>query len=220
MELVVIAASVGGLAWWALWPAASLLAVALAYGLGRPELFGKVDADLRWSKILLLPYLVVQNAIWHLLRVISREPPFSTIAEGLIIGRRLLSHEYPTGLASIVDLTCEFSEHPPLHGFVFYLNLPILDGGCASPATLDAAVDHILSLPRPIYLHCAQGHSRTAMIAACLLIELGLASTVTHALALVRAARPRARLNRRQAAAVAHFFLCSGPRHLPTLCPP
>jgi hypothetical protein len=196
----------------------SLLAVALAYGVGRSDFFGKVGGRLRWSKIVLLPYLAVQTAIWHLLRSTSREPPFCAVAEGIIIGRRLLSHEYPPNLSSLVDFTCEFSEPLPLNGSAFYVNVPILDGGCVSPAALDAAVIRILSLPRPIYLHCAQGHGRTAMIAACLLIELGLASTVTRASALVRAARPRARLNGRQATAVAHFFLRSRRRHLSSLC--
>lgn len=208
-EFVAISILLGGLSWILLWPAAALLAVSLAYfGVSPKLIFGKSGPHLgRWSKVLLWPYLRVQNALWHLLRSASGEPPFVSLTEGIVIGRRLLAHEYPRGLASVVDLTCEFSEDLPLQQHsVTYLNVPILDGGHPAPEDLDAAVARIAALPRPLYLHCAQGHGRTAMLAACVSIQLGLAKAPADAIELVRTVRPRALLHLRQRAAVERFF--------------
>jgi hypothetical protein len=206
-ELLASARILGGLAWLASWPALSLLVVAAAYGFERPQWLGKTGPKLSTtSRWLLFPYLVVQHGLWHWLRVTSREPPFALLDDGVVIGRRLRDHEYPPDLASVVDLTSEFSECLPEARALLYLNVPILDGGKLEPAALDAALERIGSLPRPLYLHCALGHGRTGMVAACLLIALGRAGSASDALARVRAARPRARLNRRQREAVEQLF--------------
>lgn len=205
-ELVAGARVFGGIAWLALWPALALLIVALAHFVERPGAFGKVGHRLSFvSSCLLLPYLAVQHAFWHLFRVISREPPFARLEDDILIGRRLLAHEYPRTLASIVDLTCEFSECLPRDTSLRYVNIPLLDGGSLEPAALDSALAPIHSLPRPLYVHCAQGHGRTCMIAVCLLIALRRASSVADSMARVRAVRPRARMNRRQRDSVEQF---------------
>jgi protein-tyrosine phosphatase len=44
----------------------------------------------------------------------------------------------------------------------------------------------------PVYIHCASGHSRSAVVAAALLVRLQRAGTLEEALAQIRKRRPRA----------------------------
>jgi protein-tyrosine phosphatase len=46
-----------------------------------------------------------------------------------------------------------------------------------------------------IYIHCAQGHGRTGMFAAAVLLSSGQAATPEEALRLVTSARPGVRLS-------------------------
>lgn len=55
---------------------------------------------------------------------------------------------------------------------------------------------------RPVLVHCAHGHGRSATVLAAILIAEGRASGVAEAEALMQAQRPRVRLNRRQRAAL------------------
>lgn len=55
---------------------------------------------------------------------------------------------------------------------------------------------------RPVLVHCAHGHGRSATVLAAILIADGRAAGVAEAEALMQAQRPRVRLNRRQRAAL------------------
>jgi len=102
----------GGWFFLLLWPAISFGLVASAYlGLG-PRVFGKrPDGTLSVISIAtLLPYFLYLWAVWHVVRLASREPPYNSLPGGVLIGRRLLSRELPSEANVIVDLTCEFSE--------------------------------------------------------------------------------------------------------------
>src|SRR5436190_940901 len=52
--------------------------------------------------------------------------------------------------------------------------------------------------PGPMVVHCAQGHGRSAMVMAALLVRRSLAATPEEAVRRVKQARPGARLNRWQ----------------------
>jgi protein-tyrosine phosphatase len=55
---------------------------------------------------------------------------------------------------------------------------------------------------RPVLFHCAHGHGRSNVLMCATLIQLGRASTAQDALAIVKEARPRVKLNKPQLAAV------------------
>ena len=187
-----------------LWPAMSWLLVGASYlGRGSP-LVGKSDGRLDgYSKLLLAPHLALLYATWHASRLVSREPPFARLTEQIVIGRRLLMHEYPP-LATLVDLTAELDEHIPPG--VAYVSIPILDAAPLEPEDLRDAARRVAAAAARVYGHCAQGHGRTAMVAAATLLETGVAASLAEALEVIRRVRPWARPNALQARALAAAF--------------
>lgn len=151
-------------------------------------------------KVALAPYLTLTTVTWRL--AIVKEAPLAELAPGLYIGRRLYRSEYPAGLKALVDLTFELDEHLPDYAGVTYHHCPILDGAPLPEEALHTLAARIAGLPRPLYLHCALGHGRTAMVAAAVLLVERRATSAGEALAGVVAARPGARPNAAQCRAV------------------
>lgn len=177
-----------------IWFGVAMLAVGANYGFPRHfAIFRKKHGQLRLvRKLLLLPYIAMFYGTWHLLRKALSEPPFVELTPGIFIGRRLLPNEYPP-VTTLVDLTAELDEHIPNGANL--LAFPILDGAPADPTMLREMARKIGTSQAPIYIHCAQGYGRTSMVAAAVLIELGLAPTVKRALEMIRMVRPRAKPN-------------------------
>jgi protein-tyrosine phosphatase len=198
-ELAFAAATLRGTFWTLLWPSAAFAIAALAYLTRRPTLLGKRGRGFPLgSHIVMLPYLGLCSLLWHALRVLERRPAWQRATPDLFIGRRLLPSEFPSGISSVVDLTSELSGLVPPGDSTRYLALPILDGEAPPPAALASALQAIASLPKPIYLHCAQGHGRTGLVAAGLFLATGLASDPVDAVDRLRTTRPGIRLNRQQ----------------------
>ena len=94
------------------WPGLNFLLLGLVYAKRWPGIFGKRrDGSLPWwSWVLFLPLHFLTLGCWHLLRLVSREPAFAVVNDGLIVGRRLLKMELPPGDLTVLDLTAEFAE--------------------------------------------------------------------------------------------------------------
>ena len=60
--------------------------------------------------------------------------------------------------------------------------------------TFLALLEQIASHPGPLYLHCAAGHSRSAMLAAALLVRRRLAADTAQAEGMLRQVRRRVRM--------------------------
>jgi protein-tyrosine phosphatase len=125
------------------------------------------------------------------------------VVPGLLIGRRLLPGELPSQIGTVLDLTSEFIEPKGIREACRYVGLPILDASTLPVADVVPVLRELAGLSVPLYVHCAQGHGRTGMIAAALLLARRQASNVPAALELVRRARPGVRLSRAQADALA-----------------
>ncbi len=200
-----------------LWPALSFGLVGVAYlGMGG-RIFGKQrDGSLRWANVIaLLPYLLLVWSVWHLLRWVRKGQPYQNLTDGILIGRRLLPSEVPIGLATVIDLTCEFPEIRPLRRLQ-YRSFPLLDGMCPAVEQLRGWAQEILAAQPPVLIHCAEGHGRTGLVAAACLLERGLENTAESAIRFVRQQRPSMRLNARQQAlleAVANQIAGSRPTH-------
>jgi protein-tyrosine phosphatase len=103
----------------------------------------------------------------------------------------------PPGGPSVVDVTCEL---PRQHG-CRYLCLPTWDTQGPTPDLIEEGVRWALresADQRPIYIHCAHGHGRSATVMAAAFISAGKAQGIDEAVALMRQARPRVRLNKKQ----------------------
>jgi protein-tyrosine phosphatase len=184
-----------------LWPAVSFGVVAIGYLHFGPIIYGKSSRGVLspFTQLVLLPYLLYLWSVWYALRLVKREPAFNQLTDSVFIGRRLLSHELPDHIDHVVDLTCEFSEPNNLRSSSYHL-YPILDGFVPSPDQLRQWVQEVAALPGTVFIHCAEGHGRTGLFAAALLLTIRHSKTPDDALQFIRSKRPMVRLGRRQLA--------------------
>ena len=133
----------------------------------------------------------------------KRENVFDRIDDRLIVGRRLLAGELPE-VDIVIDLTCELNERSAVRG-PRYLSLPILDANVPEPGQLDQWIEQIAEETGTLYVHCAEGHGRTGLFAAALLLRRGQAKSAEQALEILQASRPGVRLNRKQRIALVKY---------------
>ena len=205
--LAALAAFVGGVAWALLWPAASFAFFASAYALRRPRLLGKrPDGRLAWWAYLALgPVFAVLAVVWHLQRRLRRETASHEIVPGLWLGRRPLRGEIPPGVRLVVDLTAEFAVARGVIGQREYVCLPTLDGLAPSQAEVEAVLARIEACG-VVYVHCAMGHGRSALVVAAVLLRRGVVGSVPEAERWIRAWRPGVRLKGIQRRLLARMF--------------
>lgn len=218
--LVMLAVSQRGWHFLWLWPAISFGIVSLGYLHFGPRVYGKSEHGLLspTAQLLLLPYLLYVWAVWYAVRIVKREPAFNSLTKNIFIGRRLLSRELPDNIDHVVDLTCEFNEPKALRSLSYH-SFQILDGFVPSRGQLHEWTDRISKLSGNIFIHCAEGHGRTGLLAACVLLYLGHSQTPNEALQLIRSKRPLVRLGRRQLAVLNEIHKVaeqSGEREPPT----
>ena len=189
-----------------LWPALSFGIVAIGYLHYGPIVYGKSTRGVLspFSLLLLLPYLLYLWSIWYALRLFKREPAFNQLTDNVFIGRRLLSHELPRNINHVVDLTCEFTEPIALRSTTYH-SFPILDGYVTASNQLRKWVLDVAAMTGDVYIHCAEGHGRTGMFAAALLLAIGHSKTPADALQFITSKRPLVRLGRQQLAALQEF---------------
>ncbi len=201
LGLALLVPALGGslLALLFLWPGAAFLAVAAAYLHLGPRVLGKrLDGSLSLSRVLLLlPYFVLTWSVWRLLRL-GPERPHALVAPGLHLGRRAFAHELPDGIRLVVDLTAEFSRSPEPQGRWEYVCLPTLDAFVPELDACVALVERVARNPGPVYIHCAHGHGRSAMIAAAVMVRRGLAKNADEAQRALKQARPGVHLSSSQ----------------------
>ena len=179
------------------WPAISFGFISLAYLTLGHRVFGKrPDGSMAFASVtILLPYLIYLWAVWHIYRLASREPAYNTLVDGVFIGRRLLSSELPTGTQTVVDLTSEFTEPRALRSVTNYVAAPMLDASVLPPQSLADLAAQISTAKTPVYIHCAQGHGRTGLVAALVLLARGDADNPEVAIEIIRSSRPLIGLN-------------------------
>ncbi|PHR89259.1 MAG: phosphatase [Blastopirellula sp.] len=197
--LTFIASTTQGWAFLLLWPALSFGIVSIGYFSIGPPVFGKSSQGILSpiTKVLVLPYLLLLHAVWQLARVVSREPAYHQITEKVWIGRRLLSHELPTEIDHVIDLTCEFNEPEALR-LCNYNSYQILDAHVPTLSQLRIWLNETSKLTGTLYIHCAQGHGRTGLFTAAYLFNSGLTQSTDDALKMIQSQRPLVRLNRVQ----------------------
>ncbi|WP_052573027.1 tyrosine-protein phosphatase [Haloferula sp. BvORR071] len=187
------------------WLALNFVALGVAHSRGGHGIFGKrPDGTLRWwSWVLFLPLLLYTAAVWHLIRLISREAAVNRLTERIAIGRRLLPGELKESFSNHVDLTAEFQEPDAYRSSAGYFAFPILDAAAPNPEHLAQAIESLKE--GPVFIHCAQGHGRTGLFALALLLSSRAVGSLDEGLDLLAKARPAVRLNRSQLACARAF---------------
>jgi protein-tyrosine phosphatase len=186
--------------WLLVWVGLSFAVVSVGYvGLGA-RVFGKSnEGRLAWWSLLLLgPYLLFSLTVWEILTRVSREDCCHEIVPGLWVGRRPRIGEIPADVGLLVDMTCEFPRPHQDCNNVEYVCVPTLDGMVPGDEPFRRALSKVVNCKAPAYLFCAQGHGRSATLAAAVLIERGTVADVESAEVLLGQARPGIRLSRRQ----------------------
>ncbi|WP_339409324.1 phosphatase PAP2/dual specificity phosphatase family protein [Pseudomonas sp. EA_35y_Pfl2_R5] len=203
--LSALAVNLGGAWLWLLWPAFSLLLVALNYLLFGAAGFQKA-ADGRLSSAatwLLTPYLA---AAWLNSRLWTRaHPQADKVVEGIWLGR-IPAPGQAEQFAAQLDLCAEL---PAKKVPSAYRALPVLDLTAPSAETCLAAAQAIEELRQhgPLLVYCALGYSRSATAIAAWLLHTGRCKDVADALAQLRQARPQVVLGAAQQHALADMLL-------------
>ncbi len=192
----------------------SLCLFALSIGYARPGtniFFKQPDGAIPFLvKVIYLPFFLYSHLIWHLLRWLSRERSFDQAASDLLLGRRLLASELPDGIHNYLDLTMEFEDPVQIRERFNYICLPILNGGIPKPESLLAAFQQLEE--GPIYIHCARGHGRTAMVALCLQGWREGLGSFEEGLKQLKECRPGIHLNRDQREFIKEFISTAQPK--------
>ena len=215
-----------GYGWIAAWPGMSFALVGLAYGGIGPGIFGKQrNGKLSiWTFVLLLPYVILAWASWAIVRLISSEPACSEVAPGVWVGRRPVARELPSDVQTLVDLTCELWEPRSIRRLPAYVCEPTLDERFPRTDRATELIRRLALTPGSILLHCAQGHGRSAALAAAVMVARGLATDIDDACQKIKLVRPQVRVRSFQRVAagnalksldLSHEHL-SGP--LPSTC--
>lgn len=186
------------------------LVVAMRLGVTK-SFFGKQASGkvAWWAYLLLGPFLLFRWLLWHTLRWFSTEIPFAEYGPGVFVGRRLYADEMPERIDLVVDLTYEFAEPEGIVDSRGYRLFPILEGSVPIGASdFMGLISDLKNEERAIYIHCADGHGRTAMVAVALAIARGLAADVKSAFDEFRKARGAGFLTFRQK----HFLIKLEPQ--------
>ncbi|GIL73686.1 hypothetical protein Vretifemale_3819 [Volvox reticuliferus] len=146
----------------------------------------------------MLPYHLGLRVKLGAQRLMSTEPLYNRVLPGWYIGGwPWSSSELPSDSPSVLDCTCEL---PRTHRNRYFC-LPVWDTQAPPSALIERGVVFALTeraQGKSVYIHCAHGHGRSALLLIACLLEAGQVSSWEEGLALLKAVRPRVHLNRRQ----------------------
>ena len=147
-------------------------------------------------------------SLWLAIRL-QKESAYHEIKPGLWLGRRLIAAEakfFRSNHAAVLDMTSEFSENGDLLDNP-YLCLPTLDRVAPAGKQLEVAVAFISRYygERPVFVHCAVGHGRSATVVAAWLLRQDRSLDVDTAVQQIKAIRPGVNLSRDQLSVLQKF---------------
>lgn len=195
-----------GVAWSLLWFSLAFFLAALGYlGLG-PRVFGKREDGTvnALNAVLTAPYLFMGWCAWQAVRL-GPEETWNRVTPWLYLGRRAGAGELPEEVTLVVDLTAEFPVDRGVLGARSYVSLPTLDAHVPEEQALARLVQKINEHEGVLYIHCAYGHGRSALVAAALLLARGEATSPEEAVARLKAVRSRVNLSPSQMNALRRF---------------
>jgi hypothetical protein len=188
------------------WPALSLLIVVGLYlgaSWGRDTGPWMHRRRTPWMQPLLWPYILCAWSLTGLMRALrGPESAPTEVVRGLWLGMLPAKREAraleAASVHAIVDLCAELASirrvyEPPFER----LEVPTMDRCPPTLAQLERAVTWIAerrARGQSVYVHCAFGRGRSAMVTAAALVRLGHARSTDEAIDLLRRARPSVRV--------------------------
>lgn len=170
----------------------------LAYGLNQPRLILGKTRHGRINPLFFvanLPWLLFSWLVWWLQQKLLREPAAHHLGDsGWTIGAYPGRGYPPNRYDVVVDLTAEFPAARVVDAA--YVALPNLDAVALSHPP-DVALLHQLGIgPHSrVFVHCAQGHGRSATWCATALTAMGRFDCTSQAHAWILSFRPQATLS-------------------------
>jgi protein-tyrosine phosphatase len=194
-----------------LWPTIALGTVAIGYFGAGPIVFRKTDGKLPLStRFVLAPYLLGQylSLLYYRRQCRSWDRVTPQIWIGSKLGCRSANNALRAGVASVLDLSPEFSEAKPFRK-IHYKNIPVLDLTAPTQAQLVEMSKFIgdYSRKEPVYVHCKIGYSRSAAAVAAYLIMSDEVDTAEEAFAMIRRVRPSVVIRYEVVSALSEFEL-------------
>jgi hypothetical protein len=176
------------------WPATALGIVAIAYFRTGAIIFQKTEGKLPWStRFVLAPCLLGQylSLLYYRSQCRAWDKVTPQIWIGGKLGRRSAKKALRSGVASVLDLSAEFSEAKPFRK-INYRNIPVLDLTAPTQGQLVEMSNFICNHSRngAVYVHCKIGYSRSAAAIAAYLLISREVKTAEEAFAMIRRVRP------------------------------
>ncbi|MCU1800693.1 fused DSP-PTPase phosphatase/NAD kinase-like protein [Pectobacterium parvum] len=149
-----------------------------------------------FSFLILLPFYIINIFYFKVQRLKSNQSrEFQKVNNELYIGRLINYNRLPSVVESVIDLTVEFIPKPSTQD---YYSIPILDDSYPSDENIRRFIDVIDKCHKPIFIHCAEGHGRTLLMAAIYLKKRGFNKSTDEAIADICKLRNRCKLSFRQ----------------------
>lgn len=191
-----------------LWPACLDFFIAFSY-LTNPNLGtwalkkSLIDGSFPLLRLIaFLPWLVQLWTCWlFITHVVVREAQHDKVFDEFFIGRYPLE-ALPAQITVVVDLTAEFPRSFQTYGVEHYFCVPALDVCMAPAKELIDAAQRVLKIPGNKYIHCANGHGRSALFIALCLILRNDVQDLTEARGLLKRGRPTINWEENQAECV------------------
>jgi hypothetical protein len=182
--------------------AVSVLYIAAAYGHHTgPWLKGERAP---WLQPVFFPFRAISVLIYVLARRSRTENVVCEVAPRVFLGPRLFDSERSAletvRVTAVMDLTSELPtsrvySHSPFERLGYCL----LDRSFPNDCDLDELVASVVSRAtrdQGVFIHCAFGRGRSALVACAVVIALGVCTTAEESLAHVKRCRPAVRIRK------------------------
>jgi len=196
-----------------IYAALSFLGCGLAYALKSPRFWQKRNNG-TVSPLSLVLFAPLHGLNWLSLLLaigLQKEKPYHEIIPHLWLGRRLIRGEAAyfsqPPEAAVLDMTAEFPENRNLRN-KNYLCVPTLDHTAPRKEQLELAMEFIRRhiSERPVFVHCALGHGRSATVVTAWLLGQNKAQDVEVVERQIQAIRPGVKLKADQISVLKGFF--------------